>query len=78
MVEGKRLRFSEENQRERYIGHLDSLEQVRISKDGDRKLARLLSDIYTGTMYVIMAKTLQSIRLKPVLKLEGTSYHQKG
>ena len=47
-----RVRFSEEKQRERYIGHLNSFEEVRISKDGGLKLARLLSNVYNGTMYV--------------------------
>lgn len=48
--EGKRLPFSEDKQRERYLAHLASFERVRASKDGHLKLARLLSSIYKGTM----------------------------
>ena len=50
VAEGDRMRFSEEMQQERYFGHLNSFEQVKLSKNGNAKLARLLSTVYEGTM----------------------------
>jgi hypothetical protein len=50
VAEGDRLRFSEEMQRERYFRHINSFEQVKLSKNGGAKLTRPLSTIYMGTM----------------------------
>ncbi|KAF9782956.1 hypothetical protein BJ322DRAFT_1220044 [Thelephora terrestris] len=56
VAEGDRLRFSEEMQRERYFGHINSFEQVKLSKNGGAKLTRLLSTIYMGTMKELLPK----------------------
>ena len=50
VAEEERMRFSEDKQQDRYSGHLNSFERVKLSKKGDAKLARLLSTIYKGTM----------------------------
>ena len=44
------LVFSEKKQRERYLPYLKIFNDVKVSSEGARKLARLLSDIYKGTM----------------------------
>ncbi|KAF9791889.1 hypothetical protein BJ322DRAFT_1015835 [Thelephora terrestris] len=56
VAEGDRMRFSEEMQQERYFGHLNSFEQVKLSKNGNAKLARLLSTVYEGTMKESLSK----------------------
>ncbi|KAF9780632.1 hypothetical protein BJ322DRAFT_1112629 [Thelephora terrestris] len=56
IAEGTRVKFSEDKQKDRYTGHLNSFERVRVSKNGGRKLARLLSDIYNGTMNELLSK----------------------
>lgn len=50
VAEEERMRFSEDKQRDRYFGHLNSFERVKLSKKGDKKIARLLSTVYKGTM----------------------------
>lgn len=50
VAEGGRQRFSEEKQQDRYNGYINTFEEVRRSEKGDLKLARLLSNIYKGTM----------------------------
>ncbi|KAF9789141.1 hypothetical protein BJ322DRAFT_1105024 [Thelephora terrestris] len=56
VAEGDRMRFSEEMQQECYFGHLNSFEQVKLSKNGNAKLARLLSTVYEGTMKESLSK----------------------
>jgi len=50
VAEGKRLPFSERLQRERYNPHIALFNNVKSSKNGAQKYARLLSEIYKGTM----------------------------
>ena len=70
------MRFSEEKQRERYVGHLNSFEQVRVSKEGDLKLTRMLSNIYEGTMYVAFAEP--RVTITEVCLQKGANYLLKG
>jgi hypothetical protein len=50
LANGAQFTFSEKLQRERYLPHLATFKAVKSSKDGDRKHARLLSDIHKGVM----------------------------
>jgi len=60
--------FSEKLQRERYLPHLGTFNKVKLSRDhGAQKHARLLSDIYEGTMYVSSLYFISQV-LKPLCK----------
>lgn len=51
LVTGKRESFSEKACRERYRSHLSTIQLVKADKDrGDKKYARMMSNIYQGTM----------------------------
>ena len=50
VAEEERMQFSEDKQRDCYFRHLNSFERVKLSKKGNKKIARLLSTVYKGTM----------------------------
>ena len=56
--------FSEKLQRERYHPHIGLFNQVKSSENGALKYARLLSEIYKGTMWVFLP-----YRISQILKL---------
>ena len=64
MARGERLPFSEKLQRERYHPHIGLFNQVKSSENGALKYARLLSEIYKGTMWVFLP-----YRISQILKL---------
>ena len=52
LVQGRSSQFSEKSCREKYRIHLTTIRDVKTTDDGDRKYARLMSNIYQGTMCV--------------------------
>jgi len=52
LVEGRPSPFSEHLCREKYRIHLTTIQDVKTAEDGPRKYARMMSNIYNGTMWV--------------------------